>query len=106
MLARRQSFPTPWPRSGQRGAREDGVMWTVHACLRGAPHAHIGFAGGLAMNKMVRQQFFMTAEQKKRLKSRAALAGTSLSELIRRSIERELDDKAAEAGAKAKTTTA
>ena len=55
------------------------------------------------MNKMVRQQFFMTAEQKKRLKSRAALAGTSLSELIRRSIERELDDKATEAGANAKT---
>ena len=56
------------------------------------------------MNKMVRQQFFMTADQKKRLKSRAALAGTSLSELIRRSIERELDDRAA--GAKAKGGTA
>ena len=58
------------------------------------------------MNKMVRQQFFMTAEQKKRLKSRAALAGTSLSELIRRSIERELDDQAAEGSAKGKTTGA
>jgi hypothetical protein len=56
------------------------------------------------MNKMVRQQFFMTAEQKKRLKSRAALAGTSLSELIRRSIERELDDEVAEASAKADAT--
>jgi hypothetical protein len=52
------------------------------------------------MNKMVRQQVFMTAEQKKRLKSRAALTGTSISELVRRGIDRELEDKATEVEAK------
>jgi hypothetical protein len=56
------------------------------------------------MNKMVRQQVFMTAEQKKRLKSRAALTGTSISELVRRGIDRELEDKAAEAGSKTNAT--
>lgn len=57
------------------------------------------------MNKMVRQQVFMTAEQKKRLKSRAALTGTSISELVRRGIDRELEDKAAEARAKGTDTS-
>ena len=50
------------------------------------------------MNKMVRQQLFITAEQKKRLKARAAATGKSEGEIMRRGIDRELDDKAAEAG--------
>ena len=49
------------------------------------------------MNKMVRQQLFVTAEQKKRLKMRAAATGRSEGEIIRRGIDRELDDKSAEA---------
>jgi predicted metal-dependent peptidase len=49
------------------------------------------------MNKMVRQQLFITAEQKKRLKARAAATGKSEGEIMRRGIDRELDDKAAEA---------
>lgn len=42
------------------------------------------------MNKMVRQQLFITAEQKRRIKTRAALTGTSEGEIIRRGINREL----------------
>jgi len=49
------------------------------------------------MNKMVRQQLFITAEQKRRLKSRAAATGKSEGEIMRRGIDRELDDKSAEA---------
>jgi len=49
------------------------------------------------MNKMVRQQLFITAEQKKRLKARAAATGKSEGEIMRRGIDRELDDKSAEA---------
>ena len=49
------------------------------------------------MNKMVRQQLFITAEQKRRLKARAAATGMSEGEIIRRGIDRELDDKSAEA---------
>jgi hypothetical protein len=48
------------------------------------------------MNKMVRQQLFVTAEQKRRLKTRAALTGLSEGEIIRRGIDRELEDKSAE----------
>ena len=48
------------------------------------------------MNKMVRQQLFITAEQKKRLKARAAATGKSEGEIMRRGIDRELDDKSAE----------
>jgi hypothetical protein len=46
---------------------------------------------------MVRQQLFITAEQKKRLKARAAATGKSEGEIMRRGIDRELDDKSAEA---------
>jgi hypothetical protein len=42
------------------------------------------------MNKMVRQQLFITAEQKRRIKTRAALTGLSEGEIIRRGIDREL----------------
>jgi hypothetical protein len=49
------------------------------------------------MNKMVRQQLFITAEQKRRIKTRAALTGTSEGEIIRRGIDRELEDNSAEA---------
>jgi predicted metal-dependent peptidase len=49
------------------------------------------------MNKMVRQQLFITAEQKKRLKARAAATGKSEGEIMRRGIDRELDDKPTEA---------
>jgi hypothetical protein len=42
------------------------------------------------MNKMVRQQLFITAEQKRRIKTRAALTGMSEGEIIRRGIDREL----------------
>jgi hypothetical protein len=49
------------------------------------------------MNKMVRQQLFITAEQKRRLKARAAATGKSEGEIMRRGIDRELDDKSAEA---------
>jgi hypothetical protein len=48
------------------------------------------------MNKMLRQQLFITAEQKKRLKARAAATGKSEGEIMRRGIDRELDDKSAE----------
>lgn len=49
------------------------------------------------MNKMVRQPLFITAEQKRRLKARAAATGKSEGEIMRRGIDRELDDKSAEA---------
>lgn len=49
------------------------------------------------MNKMLRQQLFITAEQKRRLKARAAATGKSEGEIMRRGIDRELDDKSAEA---------
>ncbi|MBX9592668.1 MAG: hypothetical protein K2X43_25550 [Hyphomonadaceae bacterium] len=49
------------------------------------------------MNKMVRQQLFITPEQKRRLKTRAAATGRSEGEIIRRGIDRELDAKVAEA---------
>jgi hypothetical protein len=42
------------------------------------------------MTKMVRQQLFVTAEQKRRIKTRAALTGMSEGEIIRRGIDREL----------------
>jgi hypothetical protein len=45
------------------------------------------------MNKMVRKQLFITAEQNRRIKSRAAITGLSEGEVIRRGINRELDDK-------------
>lgn len=48
------------------------------------------------MNKMVRQQLFITAEQKRRIKTRAALTGKSEGEIIRRGIDRELEDTSAE----------
>ena len=43
------------------------------------------------MTKMVRKQFFITAEQKRRIKARAALTGVSEAEIIRRGIDRELE---------------
>lgn len=46
------------------------------------------------MNKMVRQQLFITAEQKRRIKTRAALTGVSEGEIIRRGIDRELEQEA------------
>jgi hypothetical protein len=45
------------------------------------------------MNKMVRQQLFITAEQKRRIKTRAALTGMSEGEIIRRGIDRELEQE-------------
>jgi hypothetical protein len=45
------------------------------------------------MNKMVRQQLFITAEQKRRIKTRAALTGLSEGEIIRRGIDRELAEE-------------
>src|SRR4026207_26682 len=45
------------------------------------------------MNKMVRKQLFITAEQNRRIKSRAAITGLSEGEVIRRGINRELDEK-------------
>ncbi len=49
------------------------------------------------MNKMVRQQLFITAEQKRRIKTRAALTGASEGEIIRRGIDRELAQETGEA---------
>jgi hypothetical protein len=49
------------------------------------------------MNKMVRQQLFITAEQKRRIKSCAAATGESEGEIIRRGIDRELSARAGEA---------
>ena len=45
------------------------------------------------MNKMVRQQLFITAEQKRRIKTRSALTGVSEGEIIRRGIDRELEQE-------------
>lgn len=42
------------------------------------------------MNKMVRKQIFITAEQNRKLKARAALTGKSEGEVMRRGIDREL----------------
>jgi hypothetical protein len=47
------------------------------------------------MNKMVRQQLFITAEQKRQIKTRAAATGMSEGEIIRRGIERELAQETA-----------
>jgi hypothetical protein len=49
------------------------------------------------MNKMVRKQFFITAEQNRKLKACAAAAGVAEAELIRAGIDRELAEKTAEA---------
>ena len=45
------------------------------------------------MTKMVRQQLFVTGEQKRRIKTRAALTGVSEGEIIRRGIDRELEQE-------------
>ena len=45
------------------------------------------------MNKMVRKQLFITAEQKRRIKARAAATGKSEGEIIRRGIDRELEQR-------------
>ena len=42
------------------------------------------------MNKMVRKQFFISAEQAKRLKAHAAAAGVSEAELVRAGIDLRL----------------
>jgi hypothetical protein len=49
------------------------------------------------MNKMVRQQLFVTSDQKRRIKTRAALTGMSEGEIIRRGIDRELAQATASA---------
>ena len=49
------------------------------------------------MTKMVRKQMFISGEQNRRIKARAAATGKSEAEVIRRGIDRELDDKTAEA---------
>jgi hypothetical protein len=46
------------------------------------------------MNKMVRKQVFITAEQNKRLKAHAAAAGVSEAELVRAGIDLRLEQKA------------
>lgn len=46
------------------------------------------------MNKMVRKQFFITAEQNKRLKARAAATGVAEAELVRAGIDLQLERKA------------
>ena len=45
------------------------------------------------MNKMVRKQIFITIEQNRRLKTRAAAAGVSEAELVRAGIDLRLDQK-------------
>lgn len=45
------------------------------------------------MNKMVRKQIFITAEQNKRLKARAAAIGVSEAELVRAGIDLRLEKK-------------
>jgi hypothetical protein len=45
------------------------------------------------MNKMVRKQIFITAEQNKRLKARAAATGVSEAELVRAGIDLRLEKK-------------
>ena len=54
--------------------------------------------GDETVNKMVRQQLFITAEQKRRIKSRAAATGESEAEIMRRGIDRELNDATVESG--------
>ena len=49
------------------------------------------------MNKMVRTQVFITAEQKRKLKARAAATGVAVAELIRAGIDRELENNSAQA---------
>lgn len=49
------------------------------------------------MNKMIRKQFFITAEQNRKLKARAAATGVAEAELVRAGIDRELDDNKAAA---------
>lgn len=46
------------------------------------------------MNKMVRKQIFITAEQNKRLKARAVATGVSEAELIRAGIDLRLEREA------------
>jgi hypothetical protein len=46
------------------------------------------------MNKMIRKQFFISAEQNKRLKAQAAAAGVSEADLIRAGIDLRLQQKA------------
>ncbi len=48
------------------------------------------------MHKMIRKQLFITAEQKRRIRTRAALTGMSEGEIIRRGIDRELEQEARE----------
>jgi hypothetical protein len=43
------------------------------------------------MNKMVRKQIFVTAEQNRRLKARAAATGVSEAELVRAGIDLQLE---------------
>jgi hypothetical protein len=45
------------------------------------------------MNKMVRKQFFITAEQNKRLKAHAAATGVSEAQLVRAGIDLRLERK-------------
>jgi len=45
------------------------------------------------MNKMVRKQIFITTEQNKRLKARAAAIGVSEAELIRAGIDLRLQEQ-------------
>jgi hypothetical protein len=45
----------------------------------------------IAMNKMVRKQVFITADQNKRLKAHAAAAGVSEAELVRAGIDLRLE---------------
>jgi hypothetical protein len=46
------------------------------------------------MSKMVRKQFFITAEQNKRLKAHAAATGVAEAALIRAGIDLQLERKA------------
>ena len=48
------------------------------------------------MNKMVRKQVFITAEQNKKLKARAAATGVAEAELIRSGIDLRLEQVAEE----------
>jgi hypothetical protein len=49
------------------------------------------------MTKMVRKQLFITAEQSRKLKERAAATGVSEAELIRAGIDLQLEGKAEKA---------
>jgi hypothetical protein len=48
------------------------------------------------VTKMVRKQLFITAEQNRLIKARAAATDRSEGEVMRRGINRELEDKSAE----------